>query len=664
MDNYFDHSIIEMFFFETEQLIEQMDRAILLGEQSTEYSPELVNEILRAMHTIKGSAATMKYENIAEVAHVLEDVFHYLREHKPPHIDYSELTDLVLEGSDYIKIELHKIKNGDSNDGNGDSNDGDSQTIVARVQSFLHSLQHIQHPGDSEAMHYYYAHLFFEEAPGMENVRAYTVVHHLQEFVQECRHVPVDLIENEHASALIQNEGFQIWFRTSEVEEVVQQHFSRLANLKSLQLIQLDADHWNAETGSVSKQELARTVNEPILDDNSQQQGAKQLVQQSMISVNVAKLDKLMDLVGELVITEAMVTQNPELNHLQLESFTASARHLQKITGEIQDMVMSIRMVPLTATFQRMHRIVRDMSKKLNKDVQLKLLGEETEVDKNIIEHISDPLMHVIRNAIDHGIEHPSTRIANGKRETGTITLEARNAGSDVLIMIRDDGGGLDKEQILSRAKRNGMMTKPEAEMTDKEIYALIFSPGFSTKENVSEFSGRGVGMDVVMRNIEAIGGKVWIESERGQGSIVSFKIPLTLAIIEGMNIQVGNTRLTIPMTAIKESFRAEKRQIITSPDGGEMIMVRGQCYPLVKLWEFYRIEGAVTELSSGIIIMIENDIGTLCLFADELIGQQQVVVKMLPEYIRKIKKVRGLAGCTLLGDGRISLIMDMNDLV
>jgi two-component system chemotaxis sensor kinase CheA len=299
------------------------------------------------------------------------------------------------------------------------------------------------------------------------------------------------------------------------------------------------------------------------------------------------------------------------------------------------------------------------MCKKLNKEVELKFAGEETEVDKNIIEHISDPLMHLIRNSIDHGIETSEERLKKGKPQTGTITLSAQNAGSDVLITVTDDGKGLNRVKILEKAKKNGLLYKPENEMSDKEVFSLIFLPGFSTKDNISEFSGRGVGMDVVLKNIEAVGGSVSVDSVAGESTTVTLKIPLTLAIIDGMNIRVGAATYTIPTVSIRESFRADKKNIIIDPDKNEMIMVRGRCYPALRLHEHFKVRTNITDITEGIIVMVENGDDTICIFADELIGEQQVVVKTLPAYIRNIRKIRGLAGCTLLGDGSISLILD-----
>jgi two-component system chemotaxis sensor kinase CheA len=380
-----------------------------------------------------------------------------------------------------------------------------------------------------------------------------------------------------------------------------------------------------------------------------------------MISVNVIKLDELMDLVGELVKSEAMVTGNPELAGLSLDNFYKAARQLKKITNELQDNIMSIRMVSLGPTFQKMNRLVRDMSRKMGKEVQLEIIGEETEVDKNIIEHLGDPLMHLIRNSMDHGIEVAAEREAKGKERRGKITLEAKNSGGDVWIIVKDDGRGLNKEKILRKALEHGLTKKSENELTDKEIYSFILLPGFSTNDTVTEFSGRGVGMDVVQQNIDNIRGSIYIDSILDLGTTISIKIPLTLSIIDGMTIKVGGSRYTIPITSIKESLKISNEEVIRDMEGNEAVMLRGQSFPVTRLHKLFKVATEATELSEGIIVMVENDGRTMCLFADELLGEQQVVVKTLPRYI---KKVKGIAGCTILGDGGISLIMDIAGLI
>ena len=368
-----------------------------------------------------------------------------------------------------------------------------------------------------------------------------------------------------------------------------------------------------------------------------------------------------MDLVGEIVISEAMVINNPELDNLQLDGFYKASRQLRKLTDKLQDIVMSIRMVPVMLVFNKMNRIVRDMCKKLNKNAELILIGEETEVDKNIIDNLSDPLMHLIRNSLDHGLESKEERQQLGKPAVGRISLEARNEGGEVWIIIKDDGKGLDREKILKKAKEQGILTKPENELSDKEAFSLILLPGFSTKENITEFSGRGVGMDVVKRNIDNLGGNISIESQFGQGTTILIRIPLTLAIIDGMEVGVGNAKYTIPITSIRESLKVTENEVIRDTEGNELIMIRGECYPIIRIHNEFNMKTNVKEIHEGILIMVEGDTKSACIFADRLLGEQQVVVKMLPRYV---KRIEGVAGCTILGDGSISLIIDINGLL
>jgi two-component system, chemotaxis family, sensor kinase CheA len=681
-ERFSNEPMLELYIFETAQNIEQLESLILDAEKLNCYTAEAVNEIFRIMHTIKGSSAMMLYNNIAALAHSLEDLFYFIREQKPNNINCSSLSDLILEGIDFMKAEILKIKS-------GDNVDGECSFLTEKINGFLHELKLQNGLGeasvslDSDTKQQYYisqiktikeasnkacykATVFFEEGCEMENIRCYTILHNLKEITEEIIFFPEDIIENDDSAEVIRTKGFEVYFKAGESYDEMHHFFMQTIFLRDLELIEFENDKEFIRLNEEKKKQTS--LSEVAVTNKNSEKVDKRIsttvTNQSIISVQVSKLDKLMDLVGEMVIAEAMVTQNPDLKGLELDNFNKAARQLRKITSELQDMVMSIRMVTLSTTFHKMHRIVRDMSKKLDREVELQLVGEETEVDKNIIEQISDPLMHLVRNSIDHGIEAPEGREAAGKSRTGIVTLEARNAGSDVLVIVRDDGKGLNKEKILQRARANGLLIKSEEEMTDKEIYGLIFLPGFSTKENVTEFSGRGVGMDVVVKNIESVGGSVSIDSSEGVGSITTIKIPLTLAIIDGMNVRVGSSRYTIPITAIRQSFRPKEGEVFKDPEGNEMIMVRGQCYPVLRLNEYYNVKTEVVSFSEGILIMVEQEGKGLCIFADELIGQQQVVVKSLPGYIKKRRKIEGLSGCTLLGDGCISLILDVNGLL
>ncbi|TYQ15787.1 UNVERIFIED_CONTAM: two-component system chemotaxis sensor kinase CheA [Acetivibrio alkalicellulosi] len=689
--------MLEMFVFETLQLMDQLEQSLISSEKDSGFDLT-INEIFRIMHTVKGSAAMMMYDNISELAHSIEDLFFYLREEKPDKIDTTEITDIVLDGVDFIKNEVSKIQNGFTSNENASGLIKKINDILINIkklntsskskldtnyvkennndQKFYISSENVN---KSKGEYKYEAHLKFAEECEMENIRAFSVIHDLKEVANITYYYPENVIDNDTSCEIIQKEGFKIEFMTDLSLEMVKDRLSHTLFLDKLEVyLKNDDEIEKFETDQIYNNDLyneknqIKEVKEIFLDDFEDKhkdnnkpvlnnQISKKTVvpsgKQSVISVNIGKLDMLMDLVGELVISEAMVTQNPDLIGLQLDSFHKAARQLNKITNELQDVVMSIRMVPLSSTFQKMNRIVRDMSKKLNKSVELKILGEETEVDKNIIERISDPLIHIIRNSIDHGIEETSERKEKGKSPLGNLVLEAKNAGGDVWIIIKDDGRGLDKEKILIKARENGLINKPEDELSDDEIYSFIFKPGFSTKEKISEFSGRGVGMDIVVKNIEMVGGTVQVNSAPGEGTTISIKFPLTLAIIDGMTVLVGESRYTIPTISIKESFKIKNESIIEDNNGNLMIMVRGQAYPILKLHKYYNINTKITDIKDGIIVMIENNSRILCVFADALLGEQQVVVKPLPKYIEKAK---GIAGCTLLGDGNISLILDV----
>ncbi|MGD0153127.1 MAG: chemotaxis protein CheA [Thermacetogeniaceae bacterium] len=381
----------------------------------------------------------------------------------------------------------------------------------------------------------------------------------------------------------------------------------------------------------------------------------------TVIRVDIDKLDKMLDLVGELVIAESMVANNQEAGSAQSDKFGKAVLQLDKISREIQEVAMSMRMIPLAGVFRKMMRLVRDLAQKANKQVDLVIVGEETEVDKTLIEQISDPLVHLIRNAVDHGLEQTAERLAAGKPEVGHVIIEAKHSAGEVWITVEDDGKGLDRDKIFRKGVEKGLVRAEDAGMKDEEIWRLIFEPGFSTAEQVSSISGRGVGMDVVKRNIERLRGKVDIRSRAGVGTVFAVRIPLTLAIIEGMMVRVGVNRYIIPISSIKESFRPDPGQITRLPDGLEIVRIRGELQPVLRLHEIYRGEPSHHQLTGGILIMVESSDNKCCLFVDEILGQQQIVIKGLPDYLRHVK---GVSGCAILGDGEISMILDIADMV
>lgn len=378
------------------------------------------------------------------------------------------------------------------------------------------------------------------------------------------------------------------------------------------------------------------------------------------IRVNIDKVDQLINLVGELVITQAMLAQTAStVDPVIYENLMTGMAQLERNTRDLQESVMSIRMLPINFVFSRFPRLVRDLASKLNKQIELKTIGEDTELDKVLIEKLADPLTHLVRNSLDHGIELPEKRIAAGKDPKGTITLRAFHQGGSIIIEVSDDGGGLHRDKILGKAQERGLPVTDS--MSDQDVWQLIFAPGFSTAEVVTDVSGRGVGMDVVKRNIQEMGGRVEIQSETGRGSKITIRLPLTLAILDGMSIGVGKEVFIIPLAFISESLQPATTDIKTVTGEGQVVQVRGEYLPLIALHKLFNMRPTVTEPSQGILVLLEAEGKRVALFVDELLGQHQVVIKSLETNFRKVPHV---SGATIMGDGRVAVILDVASLV
>ena len=374
------------------------------------------------------------------------------------------------------------------------------------------------------------------------------------------------------------------------------------------------------------------------------------------VKVDIKKLDNLVDMTGELVISQAMLRQSKSILSVNDQELYRNLNQLNQITSGLQVTAMSMRMVPIKATFQKMVRLVRDLAKNSGKEVRLEMTGEDTEIDRNVVEELYDPMVHMIRNAVDHGIETPEERKEAGKERKGAIYLRAYQKGGHIIIEIEDNGRGLDRERIIEKAKSNNLITD-ESKLTDSEIYNMIFQAGFSTVKKVTDVSGRGVGMDVVKKAIEKLRGRAEIDSRPGHGSRFIISLPLTLAIIEGMLVRVGQERYIIPALAIRESFRPEKDQCSTVKGKGEMILSRGNLISLIRLNRLFAVNGDSLEPWEGLVVAVEYDGEQRCLLLDELLGKEEVVIKSLGE---SMKDVKGIAGGAIMGDGRVGLILDM----
>ena len=710
--------MLDMYLFENEQLLEQLQETVLEQKDAECFDEDSINEIFRTMHTIKGSSGIMMFDNITAVSHKLEDVFYYLRESHPENVPHLELVEHVLEVEDFISSEMEKIRN-------GDSVDGDASDIIKNLDKFLDKIkngmteegaelppenvheepkQFYIAPVATSASRFYKIYITFFPETEMSNVHAYKTVYALKEIAEDLLYSPEDIISDESSAEIILEEGFRILLQAQCDEEEIRKIIGVGYDIKAVDIFECKAEEFlqgfdfgeqnmqidlessveEIEARTQEGEEESKEEKKPqkpqktqIAPDDfviqSKEPGKQKKLAKdkpktekaSFISVNVSKMDQLMDLIGELVIAESVVLQNPDLKvpGLNLNSFNKAAAQLSKISTDLQNVIMSMRMVPLTNTFQKMNRIVFDVSRKLGKDIEFEMIGENTEVDKNIIEHISDPLMHLVRNAVDHGIETNEERAESGKTGKGKITLSARTEAGKVWISVEDNGKGLDREKILEKAKKQGLLdeSKPEYSYKDKEVYQFITLPGFSTNEQITEYSGRGVGMDVVVQNIQEIGGTLDIDSTAGVGSIMSLKIPLTLAIIDGIGMETGSSSFVMETGVIKEFVRVTENMMIHEPNGDEYIMIRGECFPVLRLGKWYGLNEYQESVENGMMLILEVEDKKICIFVDRLIGEQEIVVKPIPSYI---KKVKGLSGCTQLGDGSIALILDPGGLI
>lgn len=385
------------------------------------------------------------------------------------------------------------------------------------------------------------------------------------------------------------------------------------------------------------------------------------MAERKEVRVSTDKLNKLFDLVGEIITIESMVVNNKNLEGLRLPDFQIASGMLNKLIRELQKITMSIRMIPLEGLFNKMSRLVRDLSRKFGKNIQLEIHGQETEMDKNVIEQLSDPLVHMIRNSIDHGIENEHLRLDAGKNPVGRIILGASYQGNEIHITVEDDGAGLNRHKLIEKAQSRGLFYGNPSELTDKQVWQFVFEPGLSTAKEVTDVSGRGVGMDVVKKNIEKLRGSIDIESRTGFGTKITFRIPLTLAIMDAMLIRVGTSKYALPILSVRESFQPKKQDITITMDGIEVVKVRNELYPIIRLHDLMRREPDNDDLEKGILMMLSSHEKKVCLFVDEILGQQQAVVKPLSEYIGDVE---GITGCMVMADGKIGLILDVESLL
>ena len=684
MSSGMDSSILDTYLYEENNLLDQLDEMLVADEKNGDFSTDDVNEIFRIMHTIKGSSAMMEFNSISTIAHHIEDVFFYIRDKGIETLDpehKKELFNLMFRSEDYLRSEIEKVEQGVPLSTDIDAFSNEINSFLKKISGAAPAQPEASQaapaasgaaassslPDDKDAACFF--HVFLEEGVGMENLRAYMIVNAVKECDVNFRFYPSDMETDQDTSQTIAENGFFLAFDSSEDASKAEGILKTQNHIRSYELVNVSKAAPPAKAEEKKASVSKPTAPAPASTDTAAGKAVPMLshapVKQNLISVNLMKLDSLMDIVGEIVITESMVTSSPELNLLprdNRDNFMKSARQLRKLTNDLQDIAMSLRMVPISGVFQKMNRIVRDMKQSLGKDVRLTIVGEDTEVDKTIVDNIQDPIMHIVRNSMDHGIEETAQeRIAAGKDPQGEIVLSASHTSSEVVISVKDDGYGMDPQKILEKARSKNMLTKPDSEYSQKEILGLIMLPGFSTNTAVTEYSGRGVGMDVVKKNVESLGGIVSVSSTYGEGTTISMKIPLTLAIVDGMKVTVGDSIFTIPIANIRQSFKVKADQVIKDEYGNEMVERVDHFYPIVRLHSFYHLPTEVTQMEDGILLWVEANDRSYCLFVDDLIGEQQVVVKPLPAFLSEFNlKDHGITGCTIMGDGNISIILDI----
>lgn len=662
----------QVFFDEAEELLAEKEK-VLLGIDIASPDPEDLNAIFRAAHSIKGGSSTFGLADMCEVTHILESLLDMIR--KGDMILTAEHVDAFLAAKDVLKMQLDGHRFGAVVD----------LDAVGDVRMLLQSF--VQLDASNKA-----------DTP---SVVRQSPVRDENESYQFCFEIAFSAVKPDDLQLILSELSLlgqancektrdgrdAIVLETNGSQEDTLAVCSFILDEDKISISKSDRAPTNRDAMTASEEELGYGFFEPLdsmfAPDSSYETGsnasqssgssgsakqqskkdqekANSAHESTTIRVGIEKVDQIINLIGELVITQAMLNQRTQdLDPVSNERLLSSIAHLTRNTRDLQEAVMSIRMMPMDYVFSRFPRMVRDLATKLGKKIEFLTYGASTELDKGLIERIVDPLTHLVRNSIDHGIEPPSVRKENGKSEFGKLSLSAVHQGGNIVIEVSDDGGGLHRDKILAKARQNGL---PVSEaMTDADVWQLIFAPGFSTAEVITDVSGRGVGMDVVKRNITQMGGVVDIRSTKGLGTTISISLPLTLAILDGMSIKVGEEIYILPLGFVVESLQPQSDDIKEVNGKGRVIKIRQEYLPLIPLFERFNIVPRHTDPAHGITVIVESEGKKAALFVDDLVGQQQVVVKNIESNYRKIP---GISGATILGDGGVSLILDVAELL
>lgn len=660
----------QVFFEESFEGLDVMETG-LLNLDSGEADSEEINSIFRAAHSIKGGSGTFGFKNIADFTHIMETLLDEVRD------GVRELTregiNILLKSVDCLRMMMTAASEG------GEVDDDEVKQNYVALETILNadgapaaSATTAQAASASAATSTntvsgtnwninFAPHKNFMQF-GNDPVRILRELSKLGEIsgLVDTSKVPAFADLNPEDMYL----SWDLQLKGDVSKEAIKDVFAWVEDESDISITQGAAKPAvvQAKTPVTAAPKPASSTDAAKAAVSTADKKDKQAGTTSSIRVGIDKIDDLINMVGELVITQSMLSMlGEDFDMSRLEKLQEGLIQLDRHTRELQESVMQIRMVPISFTFSRFPRMVRDLSDKLGKNIELVMHGENTELDKTVIEKIGDPLVHLVRNSVDHGIEMPADRIAAGKPESGTIQLNAFHRGGNILIEITDDGKGIDKDVIFNKAVDKGLV-EAGAKLSDQQIYDLLFMPGFSTAAEITDVSGRGVGMDVVKKNIMSLGGAIETHSVKGQGSIFSIRLPLTLAILDGQSVSVGSDNYIIPLVSIVESVQPKKESLNMVAGKGETYKLRDEYLPIIRVRDLFNVPDAkADELEEGLLVVVEADGKRFGVFVDDLLGQQQVVIKSLES---NYKRINGVSGATILGDGSVALILDIPSLI
>ncbi|MCY7836190.1 chemotaxis protein CheA [Bacillus haynesii] len=637
---------------------------------------QLVHDIFRAAHTLKGMSATMGYEDMAHLTHSLENVLDAIRNEEMTIT--SEWMDVMFEALDDLEaIVLSIIEGGDGKrdvsevcaklDVTGANKETAASAEAPEAASpetkwtYDEFQRTVIAEAEEQGFKCYEINVALKEDCLLKGVRVYMVFEQLNEIGEVVKTIPeTEVLESEDFDS-----EFVVCFLSKHGEEEIFNKINGVSEIEKIEVTELKNDFSAQEEAKPAAPEKQTAPKEAEKKTAKQPDGKKEAAKPAAgggtktIRVNIDRLDSLMNLFEELVIDRGRLEQiAKELEHGEL---TETVERMTRISGDLQSIILNMRMVPVETVFNRFPRMVRQLTKELNKKIELSIFGAETELDRTVIDEIGDPLVHLLRNSLDHGIEAPEVRVKNGKPETGQVRLKAYHSGNHVFIEVEDDGAGINRKKVLEKALERNVITERDAEtIEDHEIDALIFAPGFSTADQISDISGRGVGLDVVKSKLESLGGSVSIKSSEGEGSLFSIQLPLTLSIISVLLVKLENETFAIPISSIIETAVIDKKDILQTHDR-EVIDFRGHIVPVVYLKEQFNVEDSSDDLDQLHAIVVKKGDKLTAFVVDSFIGQQEVVLKSLGDYLTN---VFAISGATILGDGQVALIIDCNALI